>query len=187
MRKCVQTLGFKGGSNGTDIDACGGQQIFAQAAVCKRAGRVPGKTRYLDNLANKRIPVGMRSAGGKTQQNVARADVAGQRLAALHRADGEPREVKVVPRVHAGHFCRLAANQRGVRLFAARRNPGYNVGRRRDVKMTGREIIQEKQRLGPLADQIVDAHRHQINPHSGQVCQLDGNAQLRSDAIGCSH
>ena len=62
----------------------------------------------------------MDARAGQPEDDVARRDaVAGQRLAALDRADAEAGEVIVARRIHARHFRGLAADQRAARLAAA--------------------------------------------------------------------
>ena len=62
----------------------------------------------------------MNAAGGESQDHIARADAsAGDLLAALHRTDGEPSQIKVAGRVQSGHLRRLAADQGAARLHAA--------------------------------------------------------------------
>ena len=49
------------------------------------------------------------------------------------------------------------------------------------------EIIQEKQRLGPLAHQIIHAHCHQIDADGLKISGIDGDAQLGAHTIGGGH
>ena len=54
----------------------------------------------------------------------------------------------------------------------------------RHLQMPGGEIVQEEQRLGALHDQVVDAHRHQVDAHLVVQPGLDRNLQLGADAVG---
>jgi hypothetical protein len=76
--------------------------------------------------------------------------------AALHRADGETRQIEVAPGVEPRHLCRLAPDQRAARCRTTPRNAGDDAGGLIDLQPAGGEVIQEKQRLGALADKIVD-------------------------------
>ena len=53
-----------------------------------------------------------------------------------------------------------------------------------DVEPAGREIVEEEQRLGALHDQVVDAHRHQVDADRVVQAGLDGELQLGADAVG---
>ncbi len=53
-----------------------------------------------------------------------------------------------------------------------------------DIERAGREIIEKEERFRPLADQIVDAHRHEVLPDVVQKPRIDRDAQFRADAIG---
>jgi hypothetical protein len=76
----------------------------------------------------------------------------------------EAGEVIVASAVHARHLGGLAADQRAAGDAAAlgdarRRRPT----RRLALQLAGREIVEEEQRLGALHDEVVDAHRDQID------------------------
>ena len=109
--------------------------------------------------------------------------VAGQHLAALDRADAEAGEVVVARGIHARHFGRLAADQRAAGLPAA-------LGDRRDdplgdavVELAGREIVEEEQRLGALHDQVVGAHRDQVDADAVMPSGLDRELELGADPV----
>ena len=101
----------------------------------------------------------------------------------LHDAHAEAREVVILAVVHAGHFRRLAADQRAARLHAALDDAGDHTLADRDIERTGREIIQKEQWLGALHHDVVHAHGHQIDAHGVVPAGVDGEAQLRADAI----
>ena len=108
---------------------------------------------------------------------------AGQHLAALDRADAEAGEVVIALGIHAGHLRRLAADQRAAGLAAA-------FGDRRDhrlgdvvVELPGRVIIEEEQRLGALDDEIVGAHRDEVDADAVMTAALDRELQLGADAV----
>ena len=101
---------------------------------------------------------------GEPEDHVARRDlVAGKLLAALDRADAEAREVVVAVGVHARHLGGLAADQRAAGLQAPLRDRGDDAHRDIAVELAGREIVEEEQRLGALHDQVVGAHRDEVD------------------------
>ena len=129
-------------------------------------------------------PLRMNARAGQPEDDVARRDpVAGQRLGPIDRADAEAGEVIVALGVHAGHFGRLAADQRAAGLAAA-------FGDRRDdrggdviVELPGRIIVEEEQRLGALDDEIVDAHRDEVDADPVMPAGLDRQLELGADAV----
>ena len=109
---------------------------------------------------------------------------AGQRLVALHRADGEAGEVVVALGIHARHLGRLAADQRAAGLPAALGDAGDDLARGVDVELAGGEIVEEEQRLGALHHQVVDAHGDEVDADAVVLAGLDGDLQLGADAVG---
>src|SRR5271166_1407770 len=126
----------------------------------------------------------MHAAAGQAQQHVARRHAARQQVAAFRRADRETGEVVIALGIQSGHLGRLAAHQRAAGFLAARCDAGDHRARLRDRQMTGREIVQEEQRLGALHHQIVDAHRHQIDANRIVQSGLDGQLQLGAHPVG---
>jgi nucleotide-binding universal stress UspA family protein len=51
------------------------------------------------------------------------------------------------------------------------------------VELAGGEIVEEEQRLGTLHDEIVDAHRNEIDADRIVVAGIDGDLQLGADAV----
>jgi hypothetical protein len=109
--------------------------------------------------------------------------VAGQRLVAFHGADAESGEIVVALRIHARHFGGLAADQGAACLPAAVRDRGDDALGDSALELAGREIIEEEQRLGALDDEVVDAHRDQIDTDAVMAVEVDRELQLGADAI----
>ena len=107
----------------------------------------------------------------------------GSKRSALGRADREPGEVEVAVGVEAGHLRGFAADQRAAGFGASLGDPLDD--RRRDpfVELAGREIVEEQQRLRPLDDDVVDAHRHQVDPDRVVDPALDRDLHLGADAV----
>ncbi len=117
-------------------------------------------------------------------QHVARADVAArQHLAALHRAHGKAGEIVVVARVHARHLGGLPADQRAAGLAAALGDARHHRPGHLHVELPGGEIIEEEQRLGPLRQQVVDAHGDEVDADRAVPPRLDGDLELGAHAI----
>ena len=103
--------------------------------------------------------------------------------AALGRPDGETREVKVARRVEARHLRRFAADQRAARLRAAFRYALDDRGRDILVESAGGKIVQKQERLRALNDDVVDAHRNQIDADRVVDAALDRDLHLGADAV----
>src|SRR3546814_3745416 len=57
-------------------------------------------------------------------------------------------------------------------------------GRDLDIEPAAGEVVEEQQRLRRLHDQIVDAHRDQVDADRVVSARGGGEAQLRADAVG---
>ncbi len=127
----------------------------------------------------------MRAARGQANEDVARNDartVDGPRL--FDDTDGKAREV-----VLAGDECfwmlsGFAADQCATGLFATRRNALDDGGRDIDVKTLANVIVEEEERLGALHQDVVDAHRHQIDADGVVLVHGKRELELGADAVG---
>ena len=102
---------------------------------------------------------------------------------ALDRADAEAGEIVIALGIHARHLGRLAADQRAAGHAAALGDPRDHPLGDRVVELPGGVIIEEEQRLGALDDQIVDAHRDQIDADAVVPATVDRELQLGADAV----
>ena len=127
----------------------------------------------------------MRAARGQPQHDIARRDVgARQQAVALGGADGEAGEVVVAVGIHAGHLRRLAADQRAARAAAALGDAGDDAASHVDLEPAGGVVVEEEQRLGALDDDVVDAHRHEVDADGVGDARLDGDLELGAHAVG---
>ena len=128
--------------------------------------------------------VGVHAGAGEAENDVSGFDrVAGQRLRALDGADAEAGEVVIALGIHARHLRRLAADERTAGLPAT-------VGNRSDdrlcdgrIELPGREIVEEEERLGALDDEIVGAHRDEVDADAGMIARIDGELELGADSV----
>ena len=74
-----------------------------------------------------------------------------------------PGEVVFAGNERAGMLGRLAADQRAARLLAARCDPLDHVGGDRDVEPLADVVVEKEQRFGALDEDVVDAHRDEID------------------------
>jgi len=105
-------------------------------------------------------------------------------LIPFHRADREAGEIVITRAVHAGHFRRLATDQRAARLAATFGNAGDDARGGRDIQLSGREIIQENHRLSPLDHQVVDAHGDKVDADGIVDAGGQRDLQFRADPVG---
>ena len=103
----------------------------------------------------------------------------------LDRADREAGEIVVAVPVVLRHLRGLAPEQRAPGLAAA-------VGDARDdrwggvlVELAGCEVVEHEQRLRALRQEVVDAHRDQVEPGDLMAAALRfKQLQLGADAVG---
>ena len=101
----------------------------------------------------------------------------------LDDADAEACEVVVPFGIHAGHLCRLAADECRARLHATLDDSFDDRFGDINAQFAGRIVVQEEQWLGTLDGNIVHAHRHQVDSDRVVAAGLDGQPQLRPDTV----
>ncbi len=170
-----------------NIDPRRRQKIRSERPLPERRRRVQPEPRRLHDPPHQAVAVGMHPVRGEPEQHVALDHVPRQRPAAFHRPDRETREVEIVAGIHARHLRRLATDERGARLAAAVGDPLDQPRRVLHVEPTRRVIVEKEQRLRPLADQIVDAHRHEVDPDPAEFAAIDGHAELGAHPVRRRH
>ena len=130
----------------------------------------------------------MRAARSQPQHRVAGDDGAAiYNGALLHHADSESGQIVFAGRVHARHLGRLAADQRAAGLLAARRDALHDAGRGRDLELAAGKVIEEEQRLRALHQDVIDAHRHQVDADGVVAIELERELELGTHAIGAGN
>ena len=121
--------------------------------------------------ADQRVAVRMRAGRGQTQDRIAGRDGgAVDDLGLLHHADREAGQIVFAVRIHAWHFGGLAADQRAAGQFATLGDAFDHLGRDVDVELAAGEVVEEEQRLGPLHQDVVDAHGDQVADRRCRAC-----------------
>ena len=124
----------------------------------------------------------------QSEQHIARRDRrAGEQPVALDRADAKAREVVVAFRVHARHFRRLAADQRATRLLATLADARDHAPGHAGLQLAAGIIVEKEQRLRALHDQVVDAHRDQVDADALMPVVLDRELELGPDPVVRRH
>ena len=170
------------------VDAGGRHDVLGQRTTLQRLLQRLGRDLaqgLFQHLAHQRIAVGVRPAGSQAQQSVTDLHAAAiDDLAALDHAHGKAGHVILAVRIHARHLGRLAAQQRAAGLLAAPGNAAHHGCCRVHVQMPAGEIVQEEEWLGPLHQDVVDAHGHQVDADGVVHVQREGQFQLGADAVG---
>ena len=102
----------------------------------------------------------------------------------LDDADAEAGQVVVAGGIHAGHLRGLAADQRRAGLHAALDDAFDDRLGDVDAELAGGVVVEEEQRLGALHDDVVHAHRDQVDADRVVAAGLDRQPQLGADAVG---
>ena len=106
---------------------------------------------------------------------------------ALDDADGEADEVELARLHGAGVLGHLAADERAAGLPAAL---GHAVDELLDVvgvELADGDVVEEEQRLGALAHEVVDAHGHEVDADGVEPAGGLGDQRLGADAVGRRH
>src|SRR6185312_12985808 len=103
--------------------------------------------------------------------------------AALSGADRETGEIVFARRVHARHLRRLAADQGAAGVAAGLRHALEHRLRDPGFEFARCEIIEKKQRLSALNDEVVDAHRDEVDADRVVTAGVLRDLQLGADAV----
>jgi len=99
-------------------------------------------------------------------------------------AHREAREVEVAVGVHARHLGGLATDQRAARAAAALGDARHDAAAGLHIEVACRVVVEKEQGLGALDDNVVHAHRHQVDADRVGDAGLDRDHQLGADAVG---
>ncbi len=164
------------------VDARGLQQHLAQRAPVERLVELGSGDG--EDLANQREAIGVRAARGEPDDGVARSDrgpVDDEFL--FHQAHRESREVVFVRIVEPGHFGGLAADEGASGLLAAGGNALHDVGGHLHAQLSAGEVVEEEHGLGAGDEDVVHAHRHEIDADGVVLLHPEGELQLGSHAV----
>src|SRR5689334_18392640 len=126
----------------------------------------------------------MNAGAGEPEDDITGGDArSGEHIVTLHRADAEARKVIIAERVHARHLRRLTPDESATGLPAALGNRRNHGGRNLTVQFSRRIIIEEKQRLSALNDEIVGTHCDEIDADAVMTPRLDRELQLGADPV----
>ena len=101
----------------------------------------------------------------------------------LHHPQGEPRQVVLAGRVEVGQLRDLPADEGAPRLAAAggdAADHGLDGARHHPVDP---DVVEEDEGLGAVDEEVVDAHRDQVDADGVVAPGQEGNPELRADAV----
>ena len=107
---------------------------------------------------------------------------------ALGDADREADEVELARFHRAGMLGHLAADERAARPPGSpATTPATSCLMWSGVELADRDVVEEEQRLGALAHEVVDAHRDEVDADGLEPPDRLRDECLRADAIGRRH
>ncbi len=99
-------------------------------------------------------------------------------------ADAAARQVEGIdlhqPRVLGG----LATDQRTAGIAATGRHRADELGDPLGHDLADRDVVEERERLGPAADDVVGAHRHEVDADRVEASERGGDRGLGPDPVG---
>ena len=166
------------------------EQLLAERHAETGAGRSGASfARSSKTRARAANPLLCATARRQARSRVARADVApvDQARRSSTTPTAKPAEVVLAVGIHGRHLGGFATDEAAAREPAAAAMPRDEVGAAPDVEPSAREVVEEEQRLGALDQDVVDAHRDQVDADGVVTVEREGELQLRADAVGAGH
>jgi hypothetical protein len=109
-----------------------------------------------------------------------------ERFPALDGSDAETGKVVVAKSIHSGHLGGFSANEGAAGLPAAFGDRFDHFGRDLGVELSSRIIIEEEEGFCALDNQVVRAHRNEVDPDALVPGRLDRKLELCPDpVVGC--
>ena len=108
-------------------------------------------------------------------------------LGIVHHAHRKAHQVVFTPTVKAGHLGGFPADQGANGDLAALGDARDDLGGDARIEFAHGEIVQEKERLGPLDGDVVDHHGHQVDPDGVVLVHHEGDLELGAHPVGGAH
>jgi len=123
---------------------------------------------FKDQFARERIAVGMQAGGRQRDQSVSGLDtLAGEKILAFDGADDEACQIVFAGWIKSGHLRGFAADE-GAAGFAARAAHAFDeLLDDLRIELAHGQVVEEKQRLRALHENIVDAVIDEVAANSG--------------------
>src|SRR5215470_16349546 len=140
---------------------------------------------FENEFARERITVGVQTGGRKREKRVAGLDTfSSEQIFSLDCADDESRKIVFTGLVEARHFRGFAPDESTTRFAAGAAHAIHQLLDDVRIHLAERQIIQKKERLGALHQNVVHAVIDEIATDGGMNVHGHGDFQLGADAIG---
>jgi glyoxylase I family protein len=137
-----------------------------------------------DERAHERVPVRVQPARREPDDRVTgRATRAVDHAVAVDDADAGAGEVELAVAVDARQLCRLAADEHASCRATDLRRALDELGDLLQLDPFRGDVIEQEQRLGAAAENVVDAVRREIHPRPAQLSRTPREHQLRADTV----
>src|SRR6185503_20213681 len=134
------------------------------------------------------IAVRMSSAACQADYRVARSNILPiYDFRLLHGANGESCQVIFSGWIHARHFRSFPSDEGATSLLATESNTFDHLRGSCNIKFSAGEVIQKEQRFGTLHQNIVYAHRDQVNANRIMPVEVKCQFEFGTDAVGAGH
>src|SRR5690606_7081906 len=110
--------------------------------------------------------------------------VPAEQLVLLHHAHTGGGQVVLVGGHGAGMLGGLTTDERAPGRLAAQRDAGADLGDLVRLDLPAGDVVEQEQRLGAAGDDVVDDHRHQVQPDRVMDVHGLGDEQLGPHAVG---
>ena len=138
-----------------------------------------------EHAAHEREAVGVQPARREAEHDVAGRDLrAVDHLGPVDDAHAEAGQVVLVGLHRAGVLGHLAADQRAAGLPAALGDAGDDRGDQLAVELADRDVVEEEERLGAGHEDVVRAHRDEVDSHRVVLAEQLREHELGAHAVG---
>jgi hypothetical protein len=157
--------------------------------VSTREGIVHAELEPLCNDATRqRVAVGVQPVATEGHQHITFLHArTAQHGIFLHDAGDKTGQIVVGRRVHAGHFCCFATNQRACVLAAARGDTGHHAFHHRRFELAKRHVVEEEQWHGTLHQNVIGAVVDEAVADGVVATGFDGDLDLGAHTVGAGH
>ena len=139
---------------------------------------------FLEQMSHEAEAVGVQTTGANADENVAVLDaLRAPELVPLCKTDGEPGHVEVAVRELPGVLGGLAAEEDTLRLKAAFVHAGDDLGDLLRHDLSDHQVVEEEQGDRTAGGDVVDAHRHEVDPDGAQPAHGAGELDLGAYAV----
>ena len=139
---------------------------------------------FKDKFAGERIAVGVQAGRREREQSVSGLDaLAGQKIFALDGANDKAREIVFAGRIEAGHLRGFAADEGAAGFAAGEAHAFDELLDNLRIELAHREVVEEKERLRALDENVIDAVIHEVAADGGMNSHGHGDFEFCAYAV----